>query len=357
MGAIKTFFRNLKMLTFKKKGSEPAQLKEAMKQNITHPWTVYYGANTNSKDGAKRYMFVHYIAKYLFVTPALELFHRFSKKYHYKVQNEWHNTNLALFDKVFDKTIEEWNFKWIHHSKHLRGATFSSEEEKKKWMDEQMEFVNTSWIRKVKDISFMFVGQDSAYLEFFNMLTYNWGKEINNHYKDKPEINHVLYSAKHVYDVNYYHIGKDFFNNDFVIDLSTGNRFLVRRDVPNVLQQYHEHCKAMIENLRLIKVPDDPFYKQFLEFQEGLMVDYLERTKIQKPNPVPNVKQGEVKENGTSTGTPSNNGKTRKNGKKDERHRNKTRQDDNIRKSSDGKNGGVEDGNASKKGQDNTKRK
>lgn len=189
----------LRRYTFKK------GFKESLKQNPNRivPWTIY-GENLNIRDFVKDFVNLNKNWKKRLLVPLVLIAKIIMPKRmltRKPNKNNPYHKNLKAFDKAYSKSIDDWIKYFIVYTNMQLKDNKAKEEAIKKYANNSK---SPKVLRGMWDMARTIIANDTAYLEFFNILMYNTYKEMQNIYKDKSEINHLLYNSKRIDDINYY---------------------------------------------------------------------------------------------------------------------------------------------------------
>lgn len=159
----------------------------------------------------QKYKWIKHIISYKLLKPFLFIVSRLIGKYMVtKLGNRATNLNLILFDKAFEKSLNDWEYYY-----HLG----EDERKNQKYGDfKDSKYGCHNMLRIMKRILFTFLVNDNAYREFFNMLMYNTTLQFGDYYKNCSEVNHLLYSSKVFNDVRYFKLIGNM-NDNYIVQL------------------------------------------------------------------------------------------------------------------------------------------
>lgn len=162
-----------------------------------------YCEDGTMNDYAKKQDRIHMWFKHLIVYPASSFITKFLGKYLSKdVSDASQFKELKIFSDTYDKTIVQWNDIFSQQS-------VAKETDIKKIKSALEKMHDTQYIKILKNMKYLLITlcqNDTAYLEFINMLLFNLTIEMNKNHN--PKHNHLLYTSKSISDV-YYFVLKD----------------------------------------------------------------------------------------------------------------------------------------------------
>jgi hypothetical protein len=159
-------------------------------------WNIYDPKLTN-KQYKKRFDYFHLFFKYKFFVPLLKIAGKILNKIKTKIPEGYENKNLFVFDKAFEKSINEW-INYFRKEVLIK----SGQKVNKKILKNMYKDNSTKMLRICKDILIQSSLNDTTYKEFFNILMFNICLGINEEYKGSEE--HLLYTEKSINDMRYY---------------------------------------------------------------------------------------------------------------------------------------------------------
>lgn len=151
-----------------------------------------YPTDGTVKDYSSKYTFTHKLLKYSFMQPLIDLF---MKKYRHNMVKELPKTyefeKLNMFNDAYERALVTWN---TYYRSIDNGKLKSKEDIEKSMTDNASER-----LRFAKEAYMTINANDTAYLEFHNMLMYELAKEFH-----KLDSHHLLYIDKVINDVKYF---------------------------------------------------------------------------------------------------------------------------------------------------------
>jgi len=177
-------------------GKKLFKLKHKMGWNIYEPGKEL-GAHL------KRFHIINYWLKNKVLIPVVLVFERiFDKHFTKEIPDYWYNKNIIIFDKAYEDAMKEWSDVYI------RGISKDAKMTKKEANEYYLHSRTCRIMRTMKKMVVTMVIMDTAFREFLNVFAHKWAQAMLEAYKDRKEVNHVLYTDKNVYNVNYLVIGK-----------------------------------------------------------------------------------------------------------------------------------------------------
>jgi len=159
------------------------------------PEQSLYSPGLTNVEHQKKWHRIHYVFKYKFVAPILMLAGKLLGKYmDCDIPERFDYRNLKVFNESFDKAVVDWYRKSLSADKVL-----SDEQILKERCCRQL---NT-----IKQIMVTVAKNDSAYLNFFNTLSFELTSQMNKEY-DGEEISHLYFTSDNTSDVNYFVMGE-----------------------------------------------------------------------------------------------------------------------------------------------------
>lgn len=159
-------------------------------------WNIY-DPSVSNRNLFKKFNFFQVALKYRLVVPFLLLIEKYLKKLKMKGVPDYHyNKNFQIFDKCYEKALQDWLEFYIRRN--------SSKDIKK---EEYKRGGAVRMLRTMKNLVIAGGLYDTAYREFFNMLMFHIGMEMQKTYKGKT-VHHLLYPSRTAYDTNYWVISK-----------------------------------------------------------------------------------------------------------------------------------------------------
>ena len=145
-------------------------------------------------EATKEFNFVHYFIKYKFVVPFL-WFIKFimGKRLDRGIPEQKHYNNVRIFNEAYDDTITTWV------TEHLADPEYKDYDIQ---VSRLMNSDSVDLLRTMKKMMLLIVTQDTAYLEFLNILMHKIAHGMYEEYKGQTH-HHLFYSRSYVYDVSY----------------------------------------------------------------------------------------------------------------------------------------------------------
>lgn len=157
-----------------------------------------YPNNGTLDDCKSKYRFTHRFLKYSMAVPLLNVF---MKKYRDKTIKELPDLpqykKLNAFNKAYDKSIRDWN---TYYQSINEGKIASKEEIDKKYDDRAAEY-----LKFMKEVTLTICANDTAYLEFMNILMLNLKKEL-----EFVDNQHLFYIDKNMNEPTYFLVMNQF---------------------------------------------------------------------------------------------------------------------------------------------------
>jgi hypothetical protein len=158
-----------------------------------------YGYKTVG-EAYKQFNFTHYFFKYKLFVPVLNLIKIFfGKKINRDIPEEDMYVNVRIFDDMFNHSVRYWVENFLVDETHP---------DKEKIVESLMNGYNVEALNTMKQFMIFMLTQDTAYLEFFNILMHNMVQGMFEKYGGR-KVNHVFYTSKNMYDVYYSKIFKE----------------------------------------------------------------------------------------------------------------------------------------------------
>ena len=179
--------------------------------------------------------FVHKILKHSFLTVILD---KFLKKYEPRLidslPDEYHFDKLNRFNRAYLKTLDDWSYRYQ--------SINNSELKTKNECDELFKDNSEGRLNIMRKAYLTVCSQDSAYLEFHNMMMMNLKKELAD-----MDMNHLLYIDNTIHDPKY---------------------FISLTDPAKWTPEIQQLAKALVDNnircAEMIKNPDGTVYYKIL---------------------------------------------------------------------------------------------
>ena len=151
-----------------------------------------YPTNGTVKDYNAKYTYTHRLLKYSFITPLLNIF---MKKYKDKTVKElpdkYEFQKMNAFNRAYNQALIDWNERY----RCLDDKKIKSKEEIEKLMNDKP----TEYLRFMKEMVLTICSNDTAYLEFFNMMMLNIKKEM-----EFIDTQHLMFTDKNINDPKYF---------------------------------------------------------------------------------------------------------------------------------------------------------
>ena len=194
------------------------QDKHFYKQKVMQGWNIY-DPGVSLVEHHNKFNRIHFVFKYRFFVPLLLLGEKLLGKYKAKgIPDFWYNRNVILFDKAFEASILDWTNNYLHYvgddDPEKRAATVKSDYE---------QGPNQRHLRTMKDMTITLCLNDTAYKEFLTILMHHMHHEMHQEYSQdkyldpitgKCKVNHLFYTSRSIYDVNYVALGNAIENNE-----------------------------------------------------------------------------------------------------------------------------------------------
>ncbi len=160
-----------------------------------------YGVKGNLQDYVTHQNRIHRDWKQRFFYPVYWLSkHIFGKYLVKEIGPEKHYRNLRVFDKAFEKTCYDWA-SFVNRFKEKGEGRTEAE------VQECLKNDPIPILRTLKQFVLTIAKNDTAYLEFFNILMFNITKGINdNHPK---EVEHLIYTSSMISDPRYFYVQEE----------------------------------------------------------------------------------------------------------------------------------------------------
>jgi len=196
----KSLFKEILFFFFDKDPAFKIFGKKAFKRKDKMGWNIYKPDEVLGEH-LKNFNRVNYWLKNKFLIPCVLIVERLFRKYLVKeIPDYWYNKNIIIFERAYEKSIKSWAEKYIPN---IAVRTMKKKEIKEYYLNHP----SCRMLRTMKDMVITVALVDTAYREFLNILMHNSAQEMVKEYKGE-EVNHVFYTDKNVYDVNYLVIGK-----------------------------------------------------------------------------------------------------------------------------------------------------
>lgn len=154
----------------------------------------------DKKKYAKTWLNLQTIVKDRFILPSFLLIEKIFSRYKVKkIPNNPHNYLIKRFDKAYNQALRDW-CKYYKRNGALNNKSKSV----------ITKAINRGAYRMLKSLKEWYLSvllMDQAYKEFHNMLMINLAKELQEEFKGK-NVNHLIYNAKIVNEVNYFSLFK-----------------------------------------------------------------------------------------------------------------------------------------------------
>jgi len=185
-------------LSFKRKNPffKNKENKIAYDANPEMGWNIY--GDKNLKPHTDKFNRIHYIFKYKIFMPVLWLIERvIGKHLDEPIPAEPYNTNLLVFDKTFQESVDDWVELYLVNSNDERRKT------KAKSITKLTNCYSVKILKLLGKIASRTMFMDSAYKEWYTIFAHKLVHNMMKEYKGKT-INHVFYNAMGINDVIYH---------------------------------------------------------------------------------------------------------------------------------------------------------
>jgi len=189
------------------------KLKHAASQKNPESYNKKYKGNTgwniygykDYDDAYVSFNFTHYRFKYKFLVPILWILKLIlGKKLDKPIPDMEQYDNVRVFDKEFETTIKFW----VEHF-----LTSPEDPAHDKKVQVLMDGEHIELLRIMKKIMIFIITQDTAYLEFMNILMHNIAHGMYGMYHGQ-NVHHLFYSSKDIYNIEYMRIFKQLRDKD-----------------------------------------------------------------------------------------------------------------------------------------------
>lgn len=167
-----------------------------------------YSCDGKVKDFVTKQNRIHKIMKYGILLPGIKLLNWILGKHlthsvpdtqlvknGLTVENKQY-INLRMFDKCYDKSVKDWHDMYLCKSV---GSDCSSGSELN---NAHLKNSSVQILLSFKKFMNTFICNDTAYIAFFDMLSYNYSKSMIDHYNG--DVNHLLYNSTNINDIRYF---------------------------------------------------------------------------------------------------------------------------------------------------------
>ena len=165
------------------------------------PQNIYGMEDLSYKEFVSYQNRIHQVFKYLFLVPALcFLKWILGKSYVSKIPDKTYYTNFKVLDKAFEDSL----FIWCNEFR-LNGPLTKRlpPYERKIALDNMFkDNTSTNHLRTMKNLMITMCKNDTAYLEFFNILMFTLTLNMNNTYNKHPK--HMFFTNPSITDVSYF---------------------------------------------------------------------------------------------------------------------------------------------------------
>jgi len=256
-------------------------------------WTIYGGKGEEVGFHFKKQFFVHMFLKYGILSFIVKIIHGIMGKYiECKIPKESYNVNLAVFDKAYDASIEDWCKVYMQVTKVKDPQKYKDDGAKchKHYIGSWKKGIrHRSTLVTMKHLAMAIAMNDTAYFEFFNILMYNISQGMFDEYhkgvkdgkviiKDKVNVKHLFYSNANTMDTTYYAIMKtiqDQRKNELVADVVG----LPSTKQVNKVDFVQSQLKVMLNNLHQ---QDDQLEQQQCQVRERCKEVEVSLSKLSK---------------------------------------------------------------------------
>lgn len=178
--------------------------KKVFKMKNKLGWNIYE-PNAIMGDHLKRFHILNYVIKNRILIPGVLIMHKLFRKHLVRkpedIPDYWYNVNIKILEKAFEEATKEWCYHYI------KGLTPDKTMSKKDVENFYENSRSCKMLRAMKELVITMCIMDTAYREFINILLHKITQNMVKEHKGK-EVNHVFYTDKNVYNVNYLIIGK-----------------------------------------------------------------------------------------------------------------------------------------------------
>ena len=157
-----------------------------------------YHVDKDYKSFAKRQNRIHGIFKYFFLIPGLFLSRKILGKFLVtKVPDVKQFKNVSLLSDSIDIGLIKWADLFLSNKRNVRHPLNIKDWFKNKSIDSKRSLIYT-----MRDALNTMLINDTAYLELFNMISYEYSKQLIKTHGTTPK--HILYTSENINDVNYF---------------------------------------------------------------------------------------------------------------------------------------------------------
>lgn len=188
-----------------------------------------YGVDGSVQDYLNYENLVHMSFKYRFVMFFVHLGHFFGRKILIDhVKSGYQFRNLRVFDRSFNRSIYEWH--------ELFRSNFGNNCHRPDFLTRVFRKFHLgcreSKLYILKKFYLTLMHNDTAYLEFQNLLMFNIVKEMESEYKSDGCYNHLFYLSKDINDLRYFALTGDFSKDQkYLVDMCLKNSNIRVREV------------------------------------------------------------------------------------------------------------------------------
>ena len=147
---------------------------------------IYTPPYTKRCDWAKRAIFVHHTLKFKILLPLIAIIRVVMGSKKAETPAIDYYRELECFDRAYEQSLRLWHKHYLNYNK-----TYTKKQIEKAF-DANSTVKN---LRALKEMSKLIVSNDSAYYEFFVMMSHNYACELNKEFRGE-NINHLIYSDK-----------------------------------------------------------------------------------------------------------------------------------------------------------------
>lgn len=173
-------------------------LTKANRKQHIHGMNIY-DAGPTMQDYVKQHRRIHEIFKYMFFMPGISLCKWVLGRYLVKEipKDKLQFKNLRIFEEAYDKSVYDWCDKILSMDRN------DTEPENIKLIrDQHLNGRAARNMRDMKQIMLTVVKNDTAYLEFFNILMFNLTIAMNREHPEQAQ--HLAYHGSAINDVKYF---------------------------------------------------------------------------------------------------------------------------------------------------------
>lgn len=159
--------------------------------------STIYSDGQYVKDYVKKQNLIHRWFKYFFLVPGIHFLHWLLGRYiNDKLPRIQLYRNVRIYDKAFRNSLKQWN------------EQFRNRNASKNRLRKMLNSGACKTLMMFHKTLLTFLGNDTAYTEFFNMLMFNITLQMNRNYNSE-HVKHVMYIGKSINDVRYFYATGD----------------------------------------------------------------------------------------------------------------------------------------------------